>query len=66
MTTLMIELTNDKALKILQDLEELQLIRVVKKPLQLSSLRTRIKTRMSEEAIDQQVNKLRDEWQRDI
>jgi hypothetical protein len=62
----MIELTNDKALKILQDLEELQLIRVVKKPLQLSSLRTRIKTRMSEEAIDQQVNKLRDEWQRDI
>jgi hypothetical protein len=66
MTTLMIELTNDNALKILQDLEELQLIRVVKKPLQLSSLRTRIKTRMSEEAIDQQVNKLRDEWQRDI
>ena len=66
MTTLTIELTNEKALKLLQDLEELQIIRVLKKPVQLSALRSKIKTRMSEESIDQQLNDLRNEWQRDI
>jgi len=66
MTTLTIELTSDKALKLLQDLEDLDIIRVVKKSGQLSRLRSKIKTRMSEESIDQQLSKLRDEWQRDI
>ena len=66
MTTLTIELTSDKALKLLQDLEELQIIRVVKKPLQLSQLRKQIKTKMSAPAIDEQLNQLRQEWQRDI
>jgi len=66
MTTLTIELTSDKALKLLQDLEDLQIIRVVKKPAKLSGLRQQIKTRMSGEAIDQQLSELRNEWQRDI
>ncbi len=66
MTTLTIELTSDKALKLLQDLEELQIIRVVKKTSQLSQLRKQIKTKMSGPAIDQQLNQLREEWQRDI
>lgn len=66
MTTLTIELTSDKALKLLQDLEDLDIIRVVKKNGQLSQLRSKIKTRMSEDAIDQQLTKLRSEWQRDI
>jgi len=66
MTTLTIELTSDKALKLLQDLEDLDIIRVVKKSGQLSQLRSKIKTKMSEEAIDQQLTKLRNEWQRDI
>ncbi|EHQ25654.1 hypothetical protein [Mucilaginibacter paludis] len=66
MTTLTIELTNGKALKLLQDLEDLNLIRVIKKPIQLSSLRDKIKTKMTSEAIDKQVSELRDEWQRAI
>lgn len=66
MTTLTIELTSDKALKLLQDLEDLDIIRVVKKTGQLSKLRSKIKTKMSEEAIEQQLTKLRNEWQRDI
>ncbi len=66
MTTLTIELTSDKALKLLQDLEDLDIIRVVRKTGQLSQLRKQIKTKMSEEAIDQQLSELRKEWQRDI
>ena len=67
MTTLTIELTNEKALRILQDLEDLHIIRVVKKkPAQLSGLRDKIKIRMTTENIDKQVNELRNEWQRDI
>jgi hypothetical protein len=66
MTTLTIELTNEKAIKLLQDLEDLNIIRVIKKPAGLSALRSQIKTRMTNEAIDQQIKKLRDEWQRDI
>jgi len=66
MTTLTIELTNEKAIKLLQDLEDLNIIRVIKKPAQLSALRGQIKTQMTNESIDQQISELRDEWQRDI
>ena len=66
MTTLTIELTNEKALKLLQDLEDLNIIRVIKNQTKLSSLRSKIKTKMSNEAIDKQINNLRNEWQRDI
>lgn len=66
MTTLTIELTSDKALKLLQDLEDLDIIRVIKQPGRLSQLRKQVKTRMSADAIDEQLNNLRKEWQRDI
>ena len=66
MTTLTIEITNEKALKLLQDLEDLNIIRVIKNQTKLSSLRSKIKTKMSNEAIDKQINNLRSEWQRDI
>ena len=66
MTTLTIELTNEKALRLLQDLEDLNIIRVIKNQTKLSSLRSKIKTKMSNEAIDKQINGLRSEWQRDI
>ena len=66
MTTLTIELKNEKALRLLQDLEDLQLIRVIKNPNKLSALRSKIKTRMSNDAIDKQMSNLRGEWQRDI
>jgi hypothetical protein len=66
MTTLTIELRNEKALRLLQDLEDLQIIRVIKNPTKLSALRSKIKTKMTNDAIDKQVNDLRGEWQRDI
>lgn len=66
MTTLTIELRNEKALRLLQDLEDLQIIRVIKNPTKLSVLRSKIKTKMSNEAIDKQISDLRSEWQRDI
>ena len=66
MTTLTIELRNEKALRLLQDLEDLQIIRVIKNPTKLSALRSKIKTKMSNEVIDKQISDLRGEWQRDI
>jgi hypothetical protein len=66
METVTIELTNQKAYKILKDLEELNLIKVIKKPARLSSLRQKIQTKMSNEDIDKQLHNLRDEWQRPI
>ncbi|MEX8546741.1 MAG: hypothetical protein V5804_03990 [Mucilaginibacter sp.] len=61
METVTIELTNQKAYKILHDLEELNIIKFVKKPESLSSLRQKIQTKMSNEDIDQQLNNLRKE-----
>lgn len=66
METITIELTDQKAYKILKDLEELNLIRLVKKQNNLSSLRQKIQTKMSNEDIDNQLNVLRTEWQRAI
>jgi len=66
MDTLIIELTNQKAYKLLKELEELHLIRVIKKNVKTSELRNQIKDRMNDEAIDAQLNDLRGEWQRDI
>jgi hypothetical protein len=64
MDTLIIELTNHKAYKLLQDMEELNLIRVLKQPAKLSLLRGKIKTPMSNEDIDKKLSILREEWER--
>ena len=64
METLIIELTKQKAYKLIQDMEELNLIRVLKKPVKLSLLRGKIKTKMSDEDIDKRLNTLRQEWER--
>ena len=67
MTTLTIELTHEKALNLLKNLEDLKIIRVVKKETKrLSVLRNKIKEPMDVEAIDSQLKELRDQWQRDI
>lgn len=66
METITIELINQKAYKIIKDLEELNLIKLVKKPESLSSLRQKIQTKMSNQDIDNQLNILRKEWQRAI
>ena len=62
---LTIEVTNQKAYKLLQDLEEMDIIKVVRKPALLSKLRGKIQTRMNNEDIDKQKDKIRKEWQRD-
>ncbi len=66
METVLIELTNQKAYKLLQDMEELNLIRLLKDSPKLSSLRGKIKSPMTNEEIDKQLSDLRKEWQRDI
>lgn len=67
MTTLTIELTHEKAHQLLKDLEDLHIIRVVKKEQQkLSDLRNKIKEPMSTSAIDTQLNEIRNQWQRNI
>jgi hypothetical protein len=66
METILIELTNQKAYRILKELEDLDLIRVVKQTTKLSSLRRQISTPMSNDDIDAQLNSIRKEWQRDI
>ena len=53
MNTITIELKNDKVYQLLEKMEELNLIRVLKKKqIKISSLRGKIKTRMNEEEID--------------
>ena len=67
MTTLTIELTNERALKLLKDLEDLNIIRVIKKDSpKLSGLRKKLKTPMDSLAIDTQLDEIRDLWKRDI
>lgn len=66
METVIIELTNKKAYKLLEDMEELDLIKVLREPIKLSSLRGQIRTPMSNEEIDKQLNEIRKEWQRDF
>ena len=46
METLLIELTNQKAYKLLKDLEDLNIIKVLKAPVSLSALRGKIQTRI--------------------
>jgi sigma54-dependent transcription regulator len=65
METYVIELTDQRAYKLLKELEELHLIRLIKSPSQLSSLRRKINTKMSNEDIDNQLKSVRNEWQRD-
>ena len=65
MDTVIIQLKNQKAFKLLEDMEELDLIRVLKDVPKTSSLRGQIKTRMSNEEIDNQLSSVRKEWQRD-
>jgi len=66
METLTIKLKSEKAHKLIKDLEDLNIIEVLKTPASLSSLRHQIKTKMSSEEIDKQLQTLRDEWQSNI
>jgi len=66
MDTVIIQLKNQKAFKLLEDMEELDLIKVLKQSPDVSSLRGLIKKPMSSEDIDKQLNEIRKEWQRDF
>jgi hypothetical protein len=66
METVIVQLTNKKAYKLLEDMEELELIKLLKKSPDTPSLNGMIKTPMSNEDIDKQLNELRNEWQRDF
>lgn len=66
MERIVIELTNHKAYGLLKELEELNLIKVIKNPGKPSSLRNMIQTKMTENQIDSQLEQLRNEWKRDI
>ena len=66
MEKLTIEITNDKAFKFLQSMEELNLIRVLRKQHKLSSLLKKLKLQMNEAEIDSQLSAIRKEWERDI
>ena len=61
-----IEITNKKALKLLLDMEDMNLIKLIKKKSKLSTLRSQIKSPMNDIEISQQINSLRNEWNRDI
>lgn len=66
MKTIKIELRDRKAYKLLQDMEDLKLIRVIqgKSSSKVSRLRKQVKTPMTEEKIEQQFNSLRNKWER--
>lgn len=67
MEKLVIELTHHRAYRLLKELEELNLIKMSKTPsTKLSSLRKKVQNNMSDPEIDEHLQKLREEWQRDI
>ncbi|MDB4925594.1 hypothetical protein [Mucilaginibacter sp.] len=59
METFVIELTSQKAYKIIKELEELHIIRVIKESLPISSLRGQLQTPMTNEDIDKQLSTIR-------
>ena len=71
--TLVIQLTHSKALKLLLDLEELQLIRVIKRKETAKKGKIKLSTKyagkLSTEVglqLQQHINQSRDEWERTI
>jgi hypothetical protein len=62
MDTIIIQLTNQKAYKLLEDMEELDLIKVLKKSPNISSLHGLIKAPMSNEDIDKQLKEIQKGW----
>ena len=72
METVLVGLKNQKAKELLKDLEDLNLIELLDKDKKhasaasLSALKDAINSKMSESEIDNQLQSIRDEWQRDI
>lgn len=67
METMLIELTNQKAAKLLKDLEELKLIRVLKKetstPAKLSTKYRGVLSEKQGQALNKHIQEMRNEWE---
>ncbi len=69
MQTVMIELRNEHALRLLQDLEKLDIIRLVGVPEKKNSVAQRFRGTISKQTatqLQEQLQTMRGEWQRDI
>lgn len=73
MEALLLTLKHEKARKLLQDLEDLDILEVKEsykdkksEALKISDLKNKVSLRMSEEAINQQLEQIRNEWQPNI
>ena len=72
MTTVTVELLRDDAFELIQQLENLSILRVTdrttqKKPeIRIADLKGKMNLGLSIEDIDKQLKSLRDEWERDI
>jgi hypothetical protein len=64
MDTITIQVLSPNAYKLLEDMEELGLIKILKGMPKLSSLRSKVKTNMTTEEIDEQLSIIRKEWER--
>ena len=74
METLVIKVKSDKARRLIQDLEELDILEVMETSLiqkkitslNVSDLKNKISLPMNEDAINEQIEKIRNEWQPNI
>ena len=74
MQTVTVDILNEKAYRLLEDLEDLEVIRLHDKPkpapqrpkMDLTQLRGSIQTGLSVDEIDAQFKSIRDEWERDF
>ena len=71
MDTMLIQLTNQKAAKLIQDLEDLQIIKVLSKEASKEKLSDKFKgslnlTEQEYSHIQQQLTDMRNEWERNI
>ena len=64
MDIITIQVLDPNAFKLLEDMEALGLIKILKGTPKLSSLREKVKTKMTTEEIDKQLSIIRKEWER--
>ena len=66
MEIITIEVTDEKAYQLLEDMEQLKLIKLKVRGNGISELPKKIKSPMTDTEIETHLSKLRNEWQRDI
>ncbi len=73
METLLVKLKHERARKLLQDLEDMEILEVKEvyndkrfRASKISDIKNKVTLRMSEEDINQQLSQIRNEWQSNI